>query len=238
MNQKAIELGPNKVWLGDSGWYLDLTDYTMTHHGEQISTVFSVPPERLLETTLVHLGERTPDGHLIEGPTATWFEIGRHLRLDPNFRFKFSSDPTKFEEFLAGAYKVQGWSAVTLTPRSGDKGRDIIAVTSQLSAMKVLDQAKAYSSGNLVKQNDVRALLGVLALDQNASKGVITTTSDFAPGVMEEFEKVIPYRLETKNGEQFLEWVNGILLVTANDASRPEPKLKTPTPDVPRLWPY
>ena len=57
----------------------------------------------------------------------------------------------------------------------------------------------------------VRAILGVLALDLNATKGIITTTSDFAPGVEEEFEDVMPYRLETKNGQQFVEWIRGLV---------------------------
>jgi restriction system protein len=126
---------------------------------------------------------------------------------------------------------------VTLTPRSGDKGRDAIAVTSQIGAVKVLDQAKANRAGNLVKQKDVRDLLGVIALDQSASKGVITTTSDFPPGVMDEFDKVMSYRLETKNGEQFVKWVKDILLGPA-DAPRPAPQRKMPPSDSLKTWPY
>jgi len=224
------ERDPDKVWLGDTEWYLDLSDYTLTHDGEQIATCYSLSPTVLLKTMLVQLGEQTPDGHLIDGPTATWFEINRQLRLDPNFRFEFSSSPTKFEEFLAGGYKLQGWDAVTLTPQSGDKGRDIIAVTATLSQMKVLDQAKAYGAGHLVGQNDVRAILGVLTREQDASKGVITTTSDFAPGIMDEFEKMMPYRIETKNGQEFLEWTKAIWAADADDTQSSGPKLKKPPP--------
>ena len=225
------ELGPNEVWLGDSESYLDLTNYTLTHDGEQIGTCYSVSPTVLLKTALVQRGESTPEGHEVKGPTATWFEISRQLNLDPDFRFEFTSSPTKFEEFLAGAYKLQGWDAVTLTPRSGDKGRDVIAITSKLSAIRVLDQAKANSPTHLVSQNDVRAIFGVLRLDHNATKGVITTTSDFAPGVADEFQEVIPYQLETKNGEQFLNWVKQILAAQAVDIQRQEPKWIQPPED-------
>ncbi len=236
---KRRERDPDKVWLGDSEWYLDLSDYTLTHDGEQIATAFSVSPTVLLKTTLVQLGDKTPDGQLIQAPTATWFEISRHLNIDPAFRFEFSSNPTKFEEFLAGAYKLQGWDAVTLTPRSGDKGRDVIAITTGLSALKVLDQAKANRASNLVTQNDVRAIFGVLALDQNASKGVITTTSDFAPGVTEEFGQAMPYRLETRNGEQFLDWIKRILPSGAASGGHAEPNSIEPPPDwiQPRIVP-
>jgi restriction system protein len=171
------------------------------------------------------LGDRTPEGLDIHAPTATWFEIGRQLKRDPDFRFEFTSKPTKFEEFLAGAYKLQGWDAVTLTPRSGDKGRDVIAITSKMSAIRVLDQAKANSPTNLVSQNDVRAIFGVLRLDHSATKGIITTTSDFARGVADEFQNVIPYQLETKNGEQFLEWIRQLFNVPNSGRSATRAKM-------------
>jgi restriction system protein len=230
------DLGPNKVWVGDSGWYLDLTNYTLIHDNEKIGTDYSVSPTVLLKTSLVTRGEMTPEGDEIHGPTATWFEISRQLKVDPGFRFEFPSSPVKFEEFLAGAYKLYGWDAVTLTPRSGDKGRDVIAITSKMSAMRVLDQAKANSPTNLVSQNDVRALYGVLSKDLGATKGIITTTSDFAPGVADEFQKEIPYRLETKNGEQFLEWIRQILASQSADVLRPMPIRIEPPPDIRQPW--
>ncbi len=238
-DKERRELGPNEVWLDDPEWCLDLTDYTLTHEGEKIGTCYSVSPTVLLKTALVKRGESMPEGNEIHGPTATWFEISRQLRLDPDFRFEFTSNPTKFEEFLAGAYKLHGWDAVTLTPRSGDKGRDVIAITSKMSAMRVLDQAKANSPRNLVSQNDVRAIFGVLRLDLGATKGIITTTSDFAPGVADEFQKVIPYQLETRNGEQFLEWIRRILAAQPSDVQRPEPKWIKPPPGArqPRIVP-
>lgn len=99
-----------------------------------------------------------------------------------------------------------------------------------------LDQAKANSPTNLVSQNDVRAIFGVLRLDHGATKGIITTTSDFAPGVADEFQKVIPYQLETKNGEQFLEWIGQILATQAADVQRPEPKRIEPPPGINQPW--
>jgi restriction system protein len=224
------ELRAHEVWVGDSEWYLDLTDYTLTHDGEKIATCYSVSPTILLKTELVKVGDRTPEGDEIQGPTATWFEISKQLRRDPEFRFEFTAEPIKLEEYLAGAYKLHGWDAVTLTPRSGDKGRDVIAITSQMSATRVLDQAKAYSPTNLVSQNDVRAIFGVLCKDPGATKGIITTTSDFAPGVAEEFQKEIPYRLETKNGQQFLEWIQQILAKQGTEVHGTDPKWIEPPP--------
>jgi restriction system protein len=78
--------------------------------------------------------------------------------------------------------------------------------------IRILDQAKAYKPGHLVTHDDVRAMLGTLATDSNASKGVITTTSDFQPGILsgDEFERFLPYRLELKNGQQLTQWLSSI----------------------------
>lgn len=241
MTQKEWrELGPNEVWLGDSGWYLDLTDFTVVHDGEGIATCYSVSPTVLLRTALVRRGASTPEGDEIQSPTATWFEIVRQLERDPEFRFEFPIDPIKFEEFLAGAHKLHGCDSVVLTPRSADRGRDVIAVSSTRGAMeKVLEQAKAHSPTNLVSANDVRAIFGVLRLDPSATKALITTTSSFAPGVADEFQKVIPHQLETKNGEQLLEWIRKILATRAVRIQRPEPKRIEPPPGIiqPRIVP-
>ena len=69
----------------------------------------------------------------------------------------------------------------------------------------MIDQVKAYAPGHRVSANDVRALMGVLHCD-TASKGFVTTTSDFAPGVAADplIRPLIPSRLELINGEKLL----------------------------------
>ena len=52
--------------------------------------------------------------------------------------------------------------------------------------------------------------LGVLNVDRNSSKGIITTTSNFQPGISKpdsEFAPFLPHRLELKNGEDLLKWL-------------------------------
>jgi restriction system protein len=141
-----------------------------------------------------------------------WFEILRQLVSDPDFLFEFAGSPRKFEEFIAGAYRQAGFDEVTLTPASGDKGRDVFAIKKGICSVRVLDQTKAYSPNHLVTHNDVRAMLGVLSVDENTSKGIITTTSDFEPCIRagREFEKFIPYRLELKSGQELLTWLQQI----------------------------
>ena len=198
---------PDKTLVGNRGWRLDLSTYQLIHDGEGLATVDSADPSVLLKSVLLEFERSTDEGRLVKQPRATWFEISKHLRKSPEFRFAFPAEPTAFEEFLAGVYHVDGWDAVTLTPPSGDKGRDVIAVTTALPTSRVLVQAKAYAEKHLVPADDVRALYGVLMLDQGASKGVVTTTSDFAPGIASEFRRVISYQLELKSGSDLIEWV-------------------------------
>jgi restriction system protein len=206
------ERDPDRLWLDDSRCYL-------VPDGEQYVVVDDVGglavyrgPEILLQTTILAYGERTDEGVLVKSAAIPWFEILKQLARDPDFMFEFSENPRKFEEFIAGAYRQAGWDEVTLTPSSGDRGRDVIATKSGLCSIRVLDQAKAYSPGHLVTHNDVRAMLGVLSADQNASKGIVTTTSEFEPRVLSgtEFANFIPYRLELKNGQQLLKWLSSI----------------------------
>jgi restriction system protein len=124
--------------------------------------------------------------------------------------FEFVNDPRKFEEFIAAAYRADGWDKVILTPRSGDLGRDVIASRQDPTPIRLLDQCKAFSPGYVVEANDVRALFGVVSKDLNASKGVVTTTSTFAPGIEKEFKDEYPYRLDLRDGEKLMEWLRSI----------------------------
>lgn len=123
----------------------------------------------------------------------------------------YEIDWRKREEIVAGAYRQQGFE-VTLTPRSNDKGRDVIAVKQGFGSIRFFDQVKAYRPGHVVTAKDVQAMVGVLSLQPNVSKGLVTTTSEFAPGVLwdPEIARLIPYRLELKAREQLLEWLTAV----------------------------
>ena len=118
----------------------------------------------------------------------------------------------KVEELVAGAYEREGWTEVVLTPGSGDGGVDIIASRPGIGSIRILDQIKAYAPHRVVTANDVRAMLGALTGDRNASKGIVTTTSAFAPGIESDpgLKPFIPYRLELKDGPTLAQWLIGI----------------------------
>ena len=162
--------------------------------------------EVLLQAAVVELGAMISEGHIIRAVTLPWHRLSEELVRDPRRLFDFAQYPRKFEEFIAGAYEEDGWQVV-LTPPSGDHGRDVIATKPGFMAIRVLDQCKAFSPGHVVTADDVRAMYGVVSMDQNVSKGVITTTSKFAPRVREAFKDIIPYRLDLRDGPALREWL-------------------------------
>jgi hypothetical protein len=64
-------------------------------------------------------------------------------------------------------------------------------------------------AGRLVRHDDVRALVGVLAMEPDSSKGIITTTSDFAPKIYTnpQYKALMLTRLELVNGKRLQEWL-------------------------------
>jgi restriction system protein len=92
-------------------------------------------------------------------------------------------------------------------------GRDVIAVRKGVGSVRILGSVKAYAPGNLITKEQVHALMGVVGLDPNASKGIITTTSDFAPRLLEDpnLAAAVPHRIELVNGAGLQSWLKGIV---------------------------
>ena len=149
---------------------------------------------------IVNRENTVEEGSLIDVLEPAWKEIGRIARESPDELFQFT--PEQWEEIVAASYKKAGYDEVILTPRSGDFGRDVIAVKRGWGSIRIIDQVKAYKPGHLVTANDVRSLSGVLNGDRSASKGIITTTSDFAPLIVKDpfIAPFLPFRLELING--------------------------------------
>lgn len=167
--------------------------------------------ELLIASEIVDYQERNQNGWTIKCLTVPWREIYRSIEKNPSLAFQFAENPELFEKFVAAAYDLEGFK-VTLTPRSGDGGRDIIAEKTGYGAIRILDQCKAFSNGHKVSQNDVRALIGVLNSDMNASKAVLTTTSEFAAGVKldQSIQQYVPYRLELRDGTDLKRWLSKV----------------------------
>jgi len=160
---------------------------------ENIGPAGGAAPEVVVKAIL-ELGDRTKEGVLVTAVAIPWFEIIRMLQRDPQEILSIST--RQWEEIIAGAYTRAGFDEVILTPRSGDFGRDVVATRYGVGSIRIFDQVKAYKPGNLVTAEEVRAMLGVITGAQNVSKGVITTTSTFAPRIVDDpyISPYLPHR--------------------------------------------
>ncbi len=131
-----------------------------------------------LSVSSIIIPERsTAEGILIKSTSLVWDEIVQALGDDWTLAYQLT--PEKWEEIVAGAFKKAKYDEVTLTPRSRDHGRDVVAIKRGIGCVKIIGSVKRYAPGNLVEYDDIRALLGVLSGERDASKGIITTTSVF-----------------------------------------------------------
>jgi restriction system protein len=94
-------------------------------------------------------------------------------------------------------------------PSGPNRGRDVIATKPGVGSIRIVDQIKAYESRHVVTADEVRAMVGVLTVEGNVSKGLVTTTSRFAPGIEKDqrLASLMPFRLELKDGDRRLEWL-------------------------------
>lgn len=164
----------------------------------------------LAVTSIILPDRATDEGVLIASTTFAWRAIAKALEKDWTLALQLT--PRQWEEIVAGAFKEEGFDEVTLTPSSADGGRDVIAVKRGRGALKVIGSVKRYKPGNLVTYDDVRALMGVMLGEPDASKGVLTTTSDFPPnlGRDRQISALLPTRLELINGAELQQWLSDL----------------------------
>ena len=157
-------------------------------------------------------GTKVQFGYLLSQTTINWSKIVERLGTSPNLASEIA--PHKWEEIVAGAFWLMGFSEVILTPRSHDGGRDIIATTRGIGQIKIIVSVKAYKPDHRVRYDDVRALLGVMSGEQDVSKALFITTSDFPPKILQDpfIRPFIPTRLELMNGDSLRDWLAAIRL--------------------------
>jgi restriction system protein len=158
-------------------------------------------------SSLIIPKSRTHEGILIQSTSAVWFELAQQLSTDLSIAFQLT--PAQMEELVAGAFQKAGYDEVTVTHRSRDRGRDVIAIKRGVGCVKIIGSVKLYAPGKPVRYDAIRALLGVLGGERDASKGIITTTSDFPPRVRSDpiIAAALDTRLELMNGGALQRWL-------------------------------
>ena len=111
--------------------------------------------------------------------------------------------PRQFEELICEIVIGLGWKA-KLTSQTADGGYDIVALDHHGLRNKYLIECKRYTE-RPVGIVPVRALLGVTTHEE-ATKGILVTTSSFTKGARELFEEH-EWRLEGRDFQGLLEWL-------------------------------
>lgn len=168
--------------------------------------------------------QKTAEGQLVRAVAEPWLRVLRTLGARWERAYQIPADD--WEHIVAAAFDHAGYDEVTLTPRSGDHGRDVIAVRHGVGAVRIINSVKAYAPDRRVTHDDVRALAGVLLGDPQASKGIVATTAEFAPKIASDpyLAPLMPYRLELMNGARLRAWLSELLATT------PVPTLPPATP--------
>jgi restriction system protein len=134
-------------------------------------------------------------------------ELLRRLATYPEDRFRIK--PRVFEETVAEILSRMGYQ-VTLTPASGDSGRDVIAaIQTPLGTVLTLVECKRYGPKRFVGPEPVARLWSRL-FDEKANLGVVVTTSSFQPVTRRE-AKYKGYQVSLHDGEDFISWVRKVL---------------------------
>jgi restriction system protein len=191
-------------------------DIELSANDENFQALFSAAMLGLVRSTtnphvsfgaILNYFASVPDGSLVASLYHPWRAIVDELRRDWSLAYKIP--PHRWEELIAGAFEQAGYDEVILTPRSGDFGRDVIATRKGVGCIRILGSVKAYEQNNKVKHDDVRALAGVLHGDLKASKGILMTTSSFAPRIATDpfISPLMPYRLELMDGKHLRSWL-------------------------------
>src|ERR1017187_5514419 len=83
----------------------------------------------------------TSEGQLICAVSVPWRAIVDRLQKDWTKAQEIS--PRMWEEMIAAAFDEAGYDEVILTPRSGDFGRDVIAVRKGVGCVRIISSVKA-----------------------------------------------------------------------------------------------
>ena len=160
------------------------------------------------EEELYDLGEKLqPVDQLVWIPDIE-AELLAFFKSNPESMYEIPS--RTFEELVSAIFRNQGFD-VELTPPVKDGGFDILAVQHSpfTGDLRFLIECKRYSRKNKVSIGIVRQLLGVLN-DENATKGIIVTTSFFTKPAIEAAERH-KSELSLSDYDHLVEWLNATI---------------------------
>jgi restriction system protein len=171
----------------------------------ELGNYYAKEADELLLGLLIEFGPAVDEGVIVSAVAPAWLELVRLIQVNP--KIMETMNDRQFESLIAGAYTRAGFDSVILTPQSGDHGIDVIAEKHGIGKVRIVDQAKRFHRGHVVTANDVRALGFVALADGEHTKGVITTTSSFAPRIDRDprLKRYLGNRIELVDGTNLLD---------------------------------
>lgn len=130
------------------------------------------------------------------------------IEVNKNPTILYGLDPRKFEELIAHIFSLYGFS-VQLTKQTKDRGRDVIAIRSDLGIKsKYIIECKRYAPTRPVSVELVRALYGV-QMQEGANKSVLATTSRFTREARSfaTAKNTTEWSMDLKDFEDIRQWV-------------------------------
>lgn len=140
-------------------------------------------------------------------------ELLMRLAEYPDQRFLLR--PRLFEQTVAELLRRMGHE-VTLTPYSGDQGRDVIALIKipAVAPLLLLVECKRYAPHRLVGPEPI-ARLWCRLFEDKANLGMIVTTSSFQPVARHE-ASLKGHQICLKDGFAFIDWIQTVLRGESN----------------------
>jgi restriction endonuclease len=152
------------------------------------------------------LGEGRIAGALDSKITEANSELVRYLQLHPEYMYQLA--PQRFEDAIAEILADMGFE-VQFTPRGGrDGGRDLFAVISlPIGRLLTVVECKRYSARNKIGSDIVERFIYTIDRKDNASCGLIATTSFFS-GEAKAIEEKFKWRLKLRDFDGIREWLS------------------------------
>ena len=155
-----------------------------------------VSPESLLITPESLARHHSEDNGAIWTPdTDCQIEVGSFFSVDKLMSIASSPeeiykiDGIMFEFFTAELISRLGFENVIVTPRSNDKGRDVIAERRELGQKLKFNFQCKHSKNRQISRPEVLALLGCVVHEMTlADRGILMTTSRFSKAAQESID--------------------------------------------------
>jgi restriction endonuclease Mrr len=161
--------------------------------------------KRIIETPAEKLTRERAKAPYIPQIVAVTDELLAKLREQPEFLYEI--EPRKFEEIIAELMSRIGFEDVELTKATRDGGRDVLAKLRVPTGMLyVITECKRYAAHRAVGLPIVERFLFTIAQRDNATFGMVATTSFFSRDVKATAEKY-KSRLHLAGMEQIKGWL-------------------------------